>query len=142
MSHSYLRHIRFDSVPNFRDLGGYRTHDGRTVAWRRVFRSAAIHKMHDGDIARLKQEIGPRAVIDLRSPRNPDKNSEPLLLEEIGASYHPISFRPDNSSYVKEEVKAHPNATHMGELYLHRITEQPFASRLVDALEIIAERNN
>src|SRR5262247_117079 len=30
----------------------------------------------------------------------------------------------------------------MGELYLHRITEQPFASRLVDALEIIAERDN
>ena len=54
MSQSYSRHTHFESVPNFRDLGGYRTYDGRTVAWRRVFRSAALHKMNDPDIARLK----------------------------------------------------------------------------------------
>jgi protein-tyrosine phosphatase len=80
MSQSYPRHIRFESVPNFRDLGGYGTHDGRTVARRRLFRSAALHKMNERDIVRLKQEISPRAVIDLRSPRDPEKNSEAILL--------------------------------------------------------------
>ena len=59
MSQSHPRHIHFESVPNFRDLGGYRTHDGRTVAWRRLFRSAALHKMNDREMARLKQEISP-----------------------------------------------------------------------------------
>ena len=142
MSQSYPRHIHFESVPNFRDLGGYRTHDGRTVAWRRVFRSAALHKMSERDITRLKQDIRPRAVIDLRRPRDPEKNSEPLLLEEIGARYYPIPFRPDSASYLEDEAKAHPNATHMGEIYLYRIREQPFGKRLVDALEVIAEKDN
>ena len=138
----HARHIHFDSVPNFRDLGGYRTHDGRTVAWRRLFRSAALHKMSERDLARFKQDIGPRAVIDLRSPRDPAKNREPLLLEEIGARYYPIPFRPDGLTYLKDEAKAHPNATDMGAIYLHRISERPFGTRLVGALELIAEPDN
>ena len=152
MSHSYPRHIQFESVPNFRDLGGYRTHDGRAVAWRRLFRSAAFHKMNDRDIARLKQEISPRAVIDLRRPKDPEKDPEVILLKEIGARHYPIPFstwpwpgpskRPDSSAYVKDEAKANSNATNMGEIYLYRISEKPFGKRLVDALEIIAERDN
>jgi protein-tyrosine phosphatase len=142
MRQSYPRHIHFESVPNFRDLGGYRTHDGRTVAWRRLFRSAALHKLADRDKARLEQEIGPRAVIDLRSPRDPEKNPEAILLGEIGARYYPIPFRPDSLSYVKDEWKAYANATHMGAIYLHRISEKPFGTRLVDALEIIAVADN
>jgi protein-tyrosine phosphatase len=152
MSQSYPRHIDFESVPNFRDLGGYRTHDGRAVAWRRLFRSAALHKMNDRDIARLKQDISPRAVMDLRSPRNPEKDPEALLFKEIGARHYPIPFstwpwpgpskRPDSSPYVKDEATAAPNATNMGEIYLYRISEKPFGKKLVDALEIIAERDN
>jgi protein-tyrosine phosphatase len=145
--------MHFESVPNFRDLGGYRTHDGRTVAWRRLFRSAALNKMNDREMARLKQEISPRAVIDLRSPKDPETNPEGILLKEIGARYYPIPFstwpwsgpskRPDSSSsYVKDGAKAHPNATNMGEIYLYRISEQPFGKRLVDALDIIADRDN
>ena len=142
MSQSHPRHVNFESVLNFRDLGGYRTHDGRTVAWRRLFRSAALHKMHERDIARLKREISPRAVIDLRSPRDPGKNPEPLLLEEVGARYFPIPFRPDGLSYLKDEATAHPDATNMGAIYLYRISEKPFGKRLVDALEIIAEKDS
>jgi protein-tyrosine phosphatase len=87
MSQSHPRHIHFESAPNFRDLGGDRTHDGRTVAWRRLFRSAALHKMNDREMVRLKQEVSPRAVIDLRSPQAPERNPEVLLIEEIGARY-------------------------------------------------------
>ena len=141
-SQSHPRHIVFDSVLNFRDLGGYRTHDGRTVAWRRLFRSAAIHKINDRDMARLRQDVSPRAVIDLRRLRNPEKNAEPLVLEQIGARYYPISFRPDSLAYLDDEAKAHPNATHMGAIYLYRISEKPFGKRLVDALELMSDRDN
>ena len=142
-SNSYPRHIHFESVPNFRDLGGYRTHDGRTVAWRRLFRSAALHKMNNREIARLKADISPRAVIDLRSPRDPDNNPEIVLLEQIGARCYPIPFStwpwPSPSN---DEAKANSNASHLGEIYLYRIREKPFGERLVDALEIIAEGDN
>jgi hypothetical protein len=46
------------------------------VAWRRLFRSAALHSMSRPDIARLKEDIRPRAVIDLRTPREPNKQRE------------------------------------------------------------------
>ena len=143
MSQSYPRHIQFESVPNFRDLGGYRTHDGRTVAWRRLFRSAALHKMNDREMARLKQEVSPRAVIDLRSPQAPEKNPEGLLLEKIGARYHHIPFSTwPWPSLSKDEAKANPNPTNLREIYLYRISEKPFGKRLVDAPEIIAESEN
>jgi protein-tyrosine phosphatase len=141
MNESHPRHIHFESVPNFRDLGGYRTHDGRTVAWRRLFRSAAIHKINDRDMARLKQEISPRAVIDLRNPRDPEKDRERLLLEEIGARHYRMPFSTWPWSGPSKSPDR-PNATHLGAIYLYRISEQPFAKRLVDALEIIAERDN
>ena len=134
-----LRHIQFESVSNFRDLGGYRTHDGRTVAWRRLFRSAALHKMNEGDIARLEGEISPRAVIDLRSSRDPEKNPEFILLKEIGVRYHSMPFSTWPWPGFSE---AHADATNMGAIYLYRVSEQPFGKRLVDALEIIAERDN
>src|SRR5262245_58947792 len=152
MSQSYPRHIHFETVPNFRDLGGYRTHDGRTVAWRRLFRSAALHKMNDRETARLKQDITPRAVIDLRTTRNPETNPEAILLKEIGARYYPIPFstwpwqgpamRPVSSALAEREAQAHGNATNMGTIYLYRVSEQPFGKRLVDALEIIADRDS
>src|SRR3972149_5486780 len=142
MYHSYSRHINFESVVNFRDLGGYRTRDGRTVAWRRLFRSAALHPMTRRDAAQLKEEIGPRAVIDLRNPKEPEKQREVSLLTEMGARYYHIPFRPDSSSYLKEEGEHNPNATNMGELYLYRISQKEFGKRIVKALEIIAERDN
>lgn len=137
MIHPHPRHIHFESVPNFRDLGGYRTHGGRTVAWRRLFRSAALHKMNDRERARLTQEIGPRAVIDLRSPKDPEKAAR--LLEGIGARYCPIPF---STWPWTGGSNADPNATDFGEIYLYRITEKPFGTRLIDALEIIADRSN
>lgn len=33
------RHIPFEGVHNFRDLGGYQSTDGRTIRWRTLFRS-------------------------------------------------------------------------------------------------------
>src|SRR5258705_1578724 len=94
MNQSYPRHIDLESVPNFRDLGGYRTRDGRAGAWRRLFRSSKLHSMSRPDIARLKEDIRPRAAIDLRTPREPIKQREISLLGEMGARNHNIPFRP------------------------------------------------
>lgn len=142
MNQSYPRHINFESVPNFRDLGGYRTRDGRAVAWRRLFRSAALHSMSPPDIARLKEDIRPRAVIDLRTPRAPIKQREIGLLDEMGARYHNVPFRPDSPDYLKQETELFRDATDMGELYLYRIRQPESGKRLVDSLELIADRNN
>ena len=136
------RHIDFGSVPNFRDLGGYRTRDGRAVAWRRLFRSAALHSMSRPDLARFKEVIRPRVVIDLRTPRGPNKQWEIDLVGEVGARYHNVPFRPDSPDYVRQETERFRDATDMGELYLYRIRPPEFGKRLVDSLELIADRDN
>ncbi len=51
---------------NFRDLGGYRTTDGRHVRWRRVFRSDAL-RLTEQDVQVLRDEVGLRTTVDLRT---------------------------------------------------------------------------
>ena len=142
MNPSYPRHIDFESVPNFRDLGGYRTQDGRAVAWRRLFRSADLQSMSRLDIARIKEDIRPRTVIDLRTPRELTKQREISLLDEVGARYHNVPLQPASPDYVKQETERFHDATDLGELYLYRIRQPKFGQGLVDSLELIADCNN
>lgn len=51
---------------NFRDLGGYRTADGRTVKWGLLFRSGSMHFLTPADYAYLADR-GIRTVCDFRS---------------------------------------------------------------------------
>jgi len=60
------RLIDLEGCLNFRDLGGYPAADGRSVRWRRVFRSDALHLLTPRDVARIRDELGVRDVIDLR----------------------------------------------------------------------------
>lgn len=61
---------------NFRDLGGYRTADGRAVRWGQVYRAGSLAELSDDDVAALGA-LGLRLVCDLRSPdevaRRPDR---------------------------------------------------------------------
>ena len=61
-----MRHIQLQGQPNFRDLGGYRTADGRTVARGEVYRSGGLAKLTDEDLYTL-QGIGIRTVVSLLS---------------------------------------------------------------------------
>jgi protein-tyrosine phosphatase len=57
------RILALDGVLNFRDLGGYRTADGSSVRWRRLFRSDDLAGLTTA--GRLR-ELGIRTVVDLR----------------------------------------------------------------------------
>lgn len=65
---------------NFRDLGGYRSADGRTVRWHCVYRSGTTHALTVGDIARLGAQ-GIRYAYDLRS--NQERREQPNRLRDI-----------------------------------------------------------
>lgn len=59
------RVVEIDGTFNFRDLGGYHTDDGRTVKWRKVFRSAQLHSLSEEGISTLAS-LGIKTVMDLR----------------------------------------------------------------------------
>lgn len=56
----------FEACFNFRDLGGYRTMDGRVVRQGRVYRADALHRLTERDIAAFRT-LKLSTVIDLRS---------------------------------------------------------------------------
>lgn len=51
---------------NFRDMGGYATHDGRRTKWRHLFRSGQLSRLTPADEAHLA-DIGIHSVIDFRT---------------------------------------------------------------------------
>ena len=67
MSRAHERHVRFDSVFNFRDLGGYPAGPGRQTRWRTLFRADALDRLPDKS-QRALIDLGLRTVIDLRRP--------------------------------------------------------------------------
>jgi protein-tyrosine phosphatase len=60
------RHLALDGSFNFRDIGGYRTTDGLTTRWRRVFRADGPHDLTEADAAVLG-ELGITTILDLRT---------------------------------------------------------------------------
>ncbi|MGW6535055.1 tyrosine-protein phosphatase [Streptomyces sp. NPDC055051] len=59
------RLIRLQGTANLRDAGGYRTRDGQWVRMGEVYRSDALDKLTDADLATLRR-LGVRTVLDLR----------------------------------------------------------------------------
>lgn len=57
---------------NFRDLGGYRAADGRTVIWGRLFRSGSMAALTPKDVDYLGR-LGIRTVCDLRTSQEREK---------------------------------------------------------------------
>ena len=65
---SQKRHISLEGQSNFRDIGGYKTSDGRTVKWGEVYRTGELPRLTDEDVEILK-------TLDLQMVHN-------FLLEE------------------------------------------------------------
>ena len=68
------RIIALQGGRNFRDLGGYRTEDGRSVKWRKVFRSGSMSGVTTADREQLAK-LSIRAICDLRT--NHEREVEP-----------------------------------------------------------------
>ena len=142
MSTRLSREIKFEGVQNFRDLGGYKSRGGRTIAWQRVFRSAGLVRMSPGDKFKL-QEMGIKAVIDLRTPTEQEQQQEKDLLREIGAEYYNVPFRPDNPKYyLEEELELYKKVANMGEVYLYRFRRGSFGKRVQECISMIAAPEN
>ena len=89
------RWMRFEGLDNVRDVGGLPLRDGGSTRSGVLLRSAALHWATPADVRRLVDEFGLRLVLDLRTPREIDRDGptpvatagvETVALNFIGAS--------------------------------------------------------
>ncbi|MGC4889902.1 tyrosine-protein phosphatase [Micromonospora sp. DT227] len=91
--------LEFSTLCNFRDLGGWRTDNGRTVARGRLYRSDSLAKLAGDDLARFAA-LGVRTVIDLRYPWEiADRGRAP---ESLGVTWHNLSI--EHRTYVQADI--------------------------------------
>jgi protein-tyrosine phosphatase len=93
------RRIALQGDPNFRDLGGYRTKDGRTVRWGQLYRSGELDALTDADLATV-DGLGIKLVCDLRAPSEiqlapdrPPTGSETISIPVTDDSQDPVKIR-------------------------------------------------
>ncbi len=80
----------FDTVHNFRDLGGYRLGDGRTIRFGKLFRADGLYRATDRDVDTF-DALGLRTVIDLRSSGElADNGAFPVAKHPVAFHHLPI----------------------------------------------------
>ncbi|MFG2824716.1 tyrosine-protein phosphatase [Kitasatospora sp. NPDC048365] len=129
------RHHEFTRLHNFRDLGGYRAADGRTVRWGRLYRSDSLAKLHESadDLARF-EKLGIRTVIDLRYPWEIERTGRTPDLP--GLRWHNLSIehRPYDQAALGPEDDP---AVHLAEKFLE--VAEDGRAEIADTLRLIAD---
>ena len=83
------RHLPLCGSTNFRDLGGYVGHHGRSIRWRRLFRSDQLGELTPDDVAVLSG-LGLARVCDFRGVR--ERSASICVLP--GVAVHALSIEP------------------------------------------------
>jgi protein-tyrosine phosphatase len=117
--------VSVDGAPNFRDIGGYETADGRRVRYGKLFRSGMLVGVSDEGVATL-EALGIRTVVDLRTQvevdalgpdrlpkgtrvvqiRVPSAGADPMVAEALRTGHFP--YLPDlvsvNRAYIADDA--------------------------------------
>lgn len=91
------RTVEIDGVDNTRDLGGYRTIDGKRIRQGIIYRGASLKKISQEGVQTFEQDLGIRTEIDLT-----DSNESSDLLT-ITKSVQPIIWY--DNIFTKDEYK-------------------------------------
>ncbi|GFJ78213.1 tyrosine-protein phosphatase [Phytohabitans houttuyneae] len=96
------RTLPFTTTFNFRDVGGYLGHEGRTVRWRRLYRSDSLHRLDNGDTEAFAA-LGVRTVVDLRRPHEVARDGR--VPEYLGLGYRHIHPQHQDWDEIPYEEK-------------------------------------
>nr|WP_283175766.1 tyrosine-protein phosphatase [Lysinibacillus sp. Bpr_S20] len=75
-----MKIIPFEAVYNFRDMGGYKSRDGRVVKNGLIYRSAALGKMTKAD-KELFETLGVKTIFDYRDNHEAQNNPNPVFTQ-------------------------------------------------------------
>jgi protein-tyrosine phosphatase len=126
------RWVTLERSFNFRDLGGWPTADGRTIRWRRVFRSDTLHRLTDTDLTTIA-DLGLRTVIDLRTAHELEAHGS-YVVHGHEVAFHHLPLVPSLLEPLGWDFPE--GAEGMGRVYVARANAGERA--LAAALEVLA----
>ncbi|MEH7355758.1 tyrosine-protein phosphatase [Neobacillus drentensis] len=135
------RVVPFIGANNFRDMGGYRSSDGRTVKFGLFFRSDELTRLTDEDMNFFKT-LNIKYIFDYRDELEAQKKPDPIL---SNVTYERIPTFEQNNQFGTIEEMARSNffknltLDTMSEMYSKMPLNNPSYKRL---MEIIQDPNN
>lgn len=131
-----------DGAPNFRDIGGYRTTDGRRVRRGRLFRSESLHELRDNDLEALRG-LGIQTICDLRSDHEINVNPTRWPQDCAPRTLHlnvSVDVRGGHHAMI-ETLKRNPSAESATEAMLVSYRDYPraFAPHLKTLFDLLLE---
>jgi protein-tyrosine phosphatase len=99
--HDRARVWRLQGACNFRDLGGYPGHGGRTLRWRMLFRSDQLGSLTDADRSALA-ELGLTKALDLRG----EAERAAMPYELPGVTQHSLPIEPTVLDRIRDSEAA------------------------------------
>jgi protein-tyrosine phosphatase len=126
------RTLEFEGCVNFRDLGGYRAADGRTVAWRRLFRADGLNKLTPADRAQLV-DLGLTTVIDLRTLDEAEQRGS-FPVDEVPVRY--VGLPLTDVLPATEDLPAWKEAAYVAARYGSMVSEG--GPVLTEAIRVLA----
>lgn len=87
--------IKLDGAVNIRDLGGYKTTDGKTIKSHKLIRAAELDNLSKSDIKKLTSTYGLAEIIDFRTASEVKAKPDPVIKN---VDYIHDSIMKDNGS--------------------------------------------
>ena len=89
------RWVELDGADNVRDLAGLPTADGRTIQPGRLIRADSLQVLSDSDVRHLVDDLGVRAIADLRTDVEVITEGPGPMTREASVSLHHLSLFPE-----------------------------------------------
>lgn len=107
---STVRLLPLKGGRNFRDLGGYKTEDGKTVKWGKVYRSGTMHNITDEDYKYLSS-LGIKTICDFRDLKERDDEPTQWAAGEIDYKFFADPTKSDPRSNPMFAALLNPEST-------------------------------
>lgn len=85
----HTRHVELEGANNVRDLGGYATEDGRTVAWGEVYRADDLSGLTPADVETL-EAAGLETIVDFRGDDEIEEDGSAPVPDSIDVVHLPV----------------------------------------------------